>query len=89
MVVALIVIVVCIVTVAVLVVVVPSRSKKMRANIKTLKEMEKLLKAGGTLLWIAPSGGRDRKSADGVLSPDPFDPGESRCNLSRRIEKEM
>lgn len=42
---------------------------KMRQNLRTLKEMERLLKEGGKLLWIAPSGGRDRKK-EGVLSPD-------------------
>ncbi len=29
---------------------------------------------GRTLVWIAPSGGRDRPKADGRWSPDPFDP---------------
>ncbi len=28
---------------------------------------------GGQLLWIAPSGGRDRPNADGVWMPAPFD----------------
>lgn len=46
---------------------------KMRQNLRTLKEMERLLKEGGKLLWIAPSGGRDRRK-EGVLSPDRFDP---------------
>lgn len=50
------------------------RSAKMRQNIRTLKEMERLLQAGGALIWIAPSGGRDRRSPDGTLVPDPFDP---------------
>ncbi|KAK3286173.1 hypothetical protein CYMTET_6260 [Cymbomonas tetramitiformis] len=51
------------------------RTAKMRQNIRTLKEMERLLKAGGALIWIAPSGGRDRRSEDGILVPDNFDPG--------------
>lgn len=29
---------------------------------------------GGLLLWIAPSGGRDRPNDEGVWSPDRFDP---------------
>jgi hypothetical protein len=29
---------------------------------------------GGALVWIAPSGGRDRPDADGKWTPDPFDP---------------
>lgn len=49
------------------------KSAKMRQNLRTLKEMERLLKEGGKLLWIAPSGGRDRRK-DGVLLPDRFDP---------------
>ena len=47
---------------------------KQRQNLRTLKEMERLLKEGGKLLWIAPAGGRDRVR-DGVLLPDTFDPG--------------
>lgn len=50
------------------------RSNKMRANIKTLKAMEQLMVEGGHIIWIAPSGGRDRKAADGTLKPDKFDP---------------
>ncbi|KAL3681948.1 hypothetical protein R1sor_024904 [Riccia sorocarpa] len=33
---------------------------KRRANTRTLREMTALLKKGGQLIWIAPSGGRDR-----------------------------
>ena len=47
---------------------------KQRQNMRTLKEMERLLKEGGKLLWIAPAGGRDRRR-EGVLAPDAFDPG--------------
>ena len=50
------------------------KSFKMRQNIKTLKNMEKLFKEGGKLVWIAPSGGRDR-AKEGVLRPDAFDEG--------------
>jgi len=46
----------------------------MRANIKTLKAMEQLMVEGGHIIWIAPSGGRDRKADDGTLKPDKFDP---------------
>ena len=28
---------------------------------------------GGQLLWVAPSGGRDRPNRDGVWMPAPFD----------------
>jgi len=51
-----------------------TRAEKMRANVRTLKEMERLLKKGGMLIWIAPSGGRDRRSPDGTLLPAKFDP---------------
>jgi glycerol-3-phosphate O-acyltransferase len=30
--------------------------------------------SGGALVWIAPSGGRDRPNAEGVWTPDTFDP---------------
>ena len=36
--------------------------------------MQKKLQEGGFLIWIAPSGGRDRRKADGTLIPDKFDP---------------
>jgi len=51
-----------------------TRSEKMRDNVRTLKEMEALLRKGGMLIWIAPSGGRDRRSPDGTLMPANFDP---------------
>lgn len=34
--------------------------QKQAANIRTLKEMARLIRGGGNLIWIAPSGGRDR-----------------------------
>uniref|UniRef100_A0A7S0RXK5 Phospholipid/glycerol acyltransferase domain-containing protein n=1 Tax=Pyramimonas obovata TaxID=1411642 RepID=A0A7S0RXK5_9CHLO len=51
-----------------------TKSKKMRQNMQTLKEMQKLMQEGGHIIWIAPSGGRDRRQADGTLFPDNFDP---------------
>mmetsp|Transcript_40084 Transcript_40084/g.113552 ORF Transcript_40084/g.113552 Transcript_40084/m.113552 type:complete len:467 (-) Transcript_40084:261-1661(-) len=51
-----------------------TRSEKMRQNVKTLKEIERLLRQGGALIWIAPSGGRDRWAEDGSLPPAKFDP---------------
>lgn len=51
------------------------RDAKQATNRKTVTLMIKALNAGGKLLWIAPSGGRDRPSADtGAWSPAPFDP---------------
>lgn len=55
---------------------------KQRQNMRTLKEMERLLREGGKLLWIAPAGGRDRRR-DGVLKPDPFDAGA--VEMMRRL----
>ena len=50
------------------------KSKKMKQNLATVKEMQRLLNKGGMLIWIAPAGGRDRRQADGTLRPDKFDP---------------
>lgn len=36
------------------------QAAKMETNRKTLVAMQRALNAGGTLIWIAPSGGRDR-----------------------------
>ena len=36
--------------------------------------MQKKLKDGGFIIWIAPAGGRDRRQEDGTLIPDKFDP---------------
>ena len=45
----------------------------MKTNRRTVAALSKTLGQGGQLLWIAPSGGRDRPSAEGVWSPAPFD----------------
>jgi len=37
---------------------------KKKANARTLKEMALLLRKGGQVIWIAPSGGRDRPDSD-------------------------
>ena len=50
------------------------KSKKMKQNLSTVKEMQRLLNKGGMLIWIAPAGGRDRRQPDGTLHPDKFDP---------------
>jgi glycerol-3-phosphate O-acyltransferase len=39
------------------------KASKMETNRKTLVAMQRRLNEGGTLLWIAPSGGRDRPNA--------------------------
>jgi glycerol-3-phosphate O-acyltransferase len=50
-----------------------SREEKQKMNRRTLVEMSKAFKQGGVLVWIAPSGGRDRKNAAGEWAPAPFD----------------
>ncbi|CAA0843253.1 Glycerol-3-phosphate acyltransferase-chloroplastic [Striga hermonthica] len=60
--------------------------KKKRANTKSLKEMAILLRGGSKLIWIAPSGGRDRP--DPVTKewyPAPFD-ASSADNMRRLAE---
>lgn len=50
------------------------KEQKLLHNKKTLKRMEELLATGGKMIYVAPSGGRDRKNPDGSLQPAPFDP---------------
>nr|XP_043627898.1 glycerol-3-phosphate acyltransferase, chloroplastic [Erigeron canadensis] len=59
---------------------------KRRANTRTLKEMALLLRGGSKLIWIAPSGGRDRP--DPVTNqwfPAPFD-ATSLDNMRRLVD---
>ncbi|KAI7843474.1 hypothetical protein COHA_002950 [Chlorella ohadii] len=52
------------------------KAEKQAMNRRTLKAMQSALNEGGKLLWIAPSGGRDRR-IDPVTDdfmPDEFDP---------------
>ncbi|XP_068634237.1 glycerol-3-phosphate acyltransferase ATS12, chloroplastic-like isoform X2 [Aristolochia californica] len=47
---------------------------KTRANTRSLKEMALLLRSGSQIIWIAPSGGRDRADpTTGEWFPAPFD----------------
>lgn len=47
---------------------------KRRANTRSLKEMALLLRRGSQIIWIAPSGGRDRPDpATHEWHPAPFD----------------
>ncbi|XP_010538386.1 PREDICTED: glycerol-3-phosphate acyltransferase, chloroplastic-like [Tarenaya hassleriana] len=59
---------------------------KRRANTRSLKEMAVLLRSGSQLVWIAPSGGRDRPdSSTGEWHPAPFD-SSSVDNMRRLVE---
>jgi len=51
-----------------------TKSSKQRQNLKAMTSMLKLLKKGGTSLWVAPSGGRDRRDLEtGEVPLAPFD----------------
>lgn len=50
------------------------KEAKLTHNSKTMKRMKSLLDEGGKAIYVAVSGGRDRKDASGLLSPAPFDP---------------
>ena len=50
------------------------KEEKLLHNQKTMRMMGDLLKQGGKCIYVAPSGGRDRRNAQGVVSPAPLDP---------------
>ncbi|XP_066344125.1 glycerol-3-phosphate acyltransferase, chloroplastic-like [Miscanthus floridulus] len=57
---------------------------KRRSNTRSLKEMALLLRGGSQLIWIAPSGGRDRPNpSTGEWYPAPFD--SSAVDSMRRL----
>ncbi len=48
--------------------------KKQLHNKHTMELMSKLLIEGGKCIYVAPSGGRDRRNEQGVIEVAPFDP---------------
>lgn len=50
------------------------KHEKQLHNQKTMSLMSQLLKEGGKCIYVAPSGGRDRKNAQGEIEIAPFDP---------------
>jgi len=50
------------------------KEKKQMHNHKTMKKMAELLKEGGKIIYVAPSGGRDRKDESRKLNVAEFDP---------------
>lgn len=50
------------------------RATKQQRNRKTMERMGALLAEGGHCIYVAPSGGRDRKNAAGVIEIAAFDP---------------
>lgn len=49
------------------------RAEKQEHNRSTMQIMREKLSEGGACIWVAPSGGRDRKSSDGRPEPAAFD----------------
>ncbi|NGX37700.1 MAG: hypothetical protein K1000chlam2_00862 [Chlamydiae bacterium] len=50
------------------------KHQKQLHNKKTMQLMSGLLKKGGKCIYVAPSGGRDRRNEEGVVEIAPFDP---------------
>lgn len=50
------------------------KTQKQLHNKKTMELMSDLLSEGGHAIYVAPSGGRDRTDADGVVQVAAFDP---------------
>ncbi len=50
------------------------KAEKQLHNKKTMELMSRLLKEGGKVIYVAPSGGRDRRNAQGIVEVAPFDP---------------
>lgn len=50
------------------------KMQKQMHNKKTMELMSTLLKEGGKIIYVAPSGGRDRKNTQGEIEIAPFDP---------------
>ncbi len=50
------------------------KARKQLHNKKTMKLMSELLSEGGKIIYVAPSGGRDRMNTSGIVEIAPFDP---------------
>ncbi|CAI7723349.1 glycerol-3-phosphate 1-O-acyltransferase, putative [Plasmodium vivax] len=50
------------------------REEKILFNHKSLNALKNLLTEGRNIIWLAPSGGRDRKDPHGNIKISPFDP---------------
>jgi glycerol-3-phosphate O-acyltransferase len=51
------------------------KSEKQTHNKRVMELMSLLLKEGGKAIYVAPSGGRDRRNNQGIVEVAPFDPG--------------
>lgn len=50
------------------------KARKTAHNRRTMERMAELLAEGGKCIYVAPSGGRDRRNAVGTVEVAPFDP---------------
>lgn len=50
------------------------KQEKLLHNQRTMKIMSQLLTEGGKCIYVAPSGGRDRRNAEGIVEVAKFDP---------------
>lgn len=50
------------------------KAQKLLHNRNTMEQLRQLLHIGGKMIYVAPSGGRDRKDANGIPQVAPFDP---------------
>ncbi len=50
------------------------KEQKLLHNKNTMELMSRLLREGGKIIYVAPSGGRDRRSEHGNIIVSPFDP---------------
>ncbi|WP_348664139.1 1-acyl-sn-glycerol-3-phosphate acyltransferase [Chlamydia vaughanii] len=50
------------------------KEEKLHHNQKSMKILKSLLQEGGKFIYVAPAGGRDRKTADNLLYPAEFQP---------------
>ncbi|CRH02432.1 glycerol-3-phosphate 1-O-acyltransferase, putative [Plasmodium relictum] len=50
------------------------KEEKILFNHKSLNALRNLFNQGKQIIWLAPSGGRDRKGSDGHIKISPFDP---------------
>jgi glycerol-3-phosphate O-acyltransferase len=66
-----------------------TKDEKAATNRQTLRNMGLSMASGGTLLWIAPAGGRDRPGDDNVYVPAQFDVGsvDLMRALASKVEK--
>mmetsp|Transcript_83252 Transcript_83252/g.239306 ORF Transcript_83252/g.239306 Transcript_83252/m.239306 type:complete len:437 (-) Transcript_83252:137-1447(-) len=64
---------------------------KQARNQKTVSEMQRLFQEGGHVLWVAPSGGRDRRTGNGGTRFEPAKFDEQSvglfCLLGQKAEK--